>query len=163
FILGLVHPDDLPAMLKAIEEQLEGKTAQSGIEYRSRKLSGEYVWLSGIGRVTVRDARGAPVRMTGVIMDVTERKRLEMEQQLLVEAGSVLASSLDCAETLTNVARLVVGSIADLCIVDLEGGAGEPERLAVVHADPARAAACEELAGAPLDRRRFHLARAALE
>ena len=38
---------------------------------------------------------------------------------LLVDAGIALAESLDMAETLRRVARLTVGRLADLCVIDL--------------------------------------------
>src|SRR5207244_6688258 len=56
----------------------------------------------------------------------------------LAEAGALLASSLDYQETLKRVANLAVPHIADWCAVDLVNSAGEIERLAVAHVDPAK-------------------------
>ena len=39
--------------------------------------------------------------------------------ELLVEAGAVLASSLDLATTMQQVAQLTVPRLADLCVIDL--------------------------------------------
>jgi PAS domain S-box-containing protein len=72
-----VHPDDLPAVEHTIREHLEGKTPQSVVEYRVKKPSGEFVWIAGVGRVVERAENGAPLRMIGVIADITERKQLE--------------------------------------------------------------------------------------
>jgi PAS domain S-box-containing protein len=59
----------------------------------------------------------------------------ERRASFLAEASQVLASSLDYAETLRNVAKLAVPAVADWCAVDLvENGA--ISRVAVEHSDP---------------------------
>jgi PAS domain S-box-containing protein len=72
-----VHPDDIATVSKTIQEHLQGKSSQSIIEYRARRESGEHVWLRGIGRVVARDATGVPLRMMGVIVDISEQKHTE--------------------------------------------------------------------------------------
>ncbi|MGI9050915.1 MAG: PAS domain S-box protein, partial [Rubrobacteraceae bacterium] len=71
-----------------------------------------------------------------VAHDVTERKQNEDSQRFLVEAGMVLASSLDYQTTLASVARMAVPGLADWCAVDMVGENGEIQRLAVAHQDP---------------------------
>ncbi|MBZ0236024.1 MAG: GAF domain-containing sensor histidine kinase [Deltaproteobacteria bacterium] len=56
----------------------------------------------------------------------------------LSRASAVLGSSLDYEETLGNVARLAVPSIADWCVIDLVGDDGHPRQVAVAHVDPAK-------------------------
>jgi PAS domain S-box-containing protein len=81
FFHSIIHPDDLPAVQRTMQEHLEGKSPGAAvIEYRVRKSSGAEVWLRGIGRVTKRDSQGAPLRMAGVIADITEQKLLEEER-----------------------------------------------------------------------------------
>src|SRR5438093_11152460 len=60
------------------------------------------------------DARSAEV---GILfaLDISRRKRAEARLGLLVEAGAVLASSLDYETTLRNVVRLAVPFFADWC------------------------------------------------
>ena len=43
---------------------------------------------------------------------------------LLVEAGSVLATSLDLPTTMSQVARLTVPRLGDLCVIDLQAPDG---------------------------------------
>ncbi len=62
----------------------------------------------------------------------------------LVEASSLLASSLDYPKTLERVARLAVPKLADWCVVDLIEKEGL-RRLAVAHVDPAKEALAKEL------------------
>src|SRR5215210_1088659 len=72
-------------------------------------------------------------------------RRSEETQRFLAEAGEVLSSSLDYRATLTRVTRLAVPTLADWCAVDVLGEDGQPERLAVAHRDPEKAAPAHEL------------------
>lgn len=101
--------------------------------------------------------------LTVALRDVTDQKRAEEEQRFLAEAAEVLASTLDYDETLTNVARLAVREIADLCIVDIVEEDGEVRRLKVACKDPSKEWACDRLREIPLDRARPHLVWSALE
>jgi PAS domain S-box-containing protein len=62
----------------------------------------------------------------------------------LARAGELLAFSLDYAETLREVARLTIPTLGDLCIVDVIE-AGEVQRVATAHVNPAKVALLEEL------------------
>jgi PAS domain S-box-containing protein len=100
--------------------------------------------------------------LTVALRDITERKALEMEQKVLAEAGAVLTSSLNYEDTLKSIARLIVGQLAEWCIVDMVEEGAQVHRLAVAHADPAKASMCEQLVALRLDGRHV-LARRALE
>jgi PAS domain S-box-containing protein len=52
----------------------------------------------------------------------------------LVEASTILSSSLDYESTLQSVARMVVPHLADWCAVDVTDAAGRLARIAVAHA-----------------------------
>jgi PAS domain S-box-containing protein len=65
--------------------------------------------------------------------------------ELLVEAGAVVASSLDLTTTMRQVARLTVPRLADLCVIDLLGEDGSITEVAVASADPELAPALEEM------------------
>jgi len=71
---------------------------------------------------------------------------LERERRLrfVAEAGEVLSSSLDYAATLSTVARLVVGELADWCIVDVVEGT-EIRRVTVAATDADQQQALEQL------------------
>lgn len=100
--------------------------------------------------------------LTVALRDITERKALEMEPKVLADAGPVLASSLNYEDTLKSIARLIVGQLAEWCIVDMVEEGAQAHRLTVAHADPAKASMCEQLAALQLDDRHI-LARRALE
>ena len=68
-----------------------------------------------------------------------------MARHFLAEASTLLASSLDPATQLEQLAHLIVPTLADWCCVDILHDDGQIHRLAVVHADPAKAALAEQL------------------
>lgn len=77
FFKRTVHPDDLPAVLDAMEKHMQGKTPNSEFDYRVCLPTGETKWMRGRGRVTERDASGAPLRMLGTITDISAYKAAE--------------------------------------------------------------------------------------
>ena len=64
---------------------------------------------------------------------------------LLVEAGAVLASSLDPSTTMREVAKLTVPQLADLCVIDLRDDNGSIRDVAVVAANEGTARELEDL------------------
>ena len=68
-------------------------------------------------------------------------KDAELRQRFLAEAGQLLASSLDYEQTLERVARMIVPRLADWCGIEMVDEQGEPQQVAVAHADPAKVAA----------------------
>ncbi|MBF0216823.1 MAG: PAS domain S-box protein [Candidatus Omnitrophica bacterium] len=71
----VVHPEDLKGAEYRIEEAVKtGKPLEN--EYRVILSSGETRWINALGSV-VYDAERRPVRMTGICLDITERKRSE--------------------------------------------------------------------------------------
>lgn len=74
--MKLVHPDDTRRLERTTEECLrDGGTLSC--EYRMRCQDGSYKWLLSRGIVVARDARSEPVRMTGMITDISERKEAD--------------------------------------------------------------------------------------
>jgi PAS domain S-box-containing protein len=70
----------------------------------------------------------------------------------LLEAARLLAEAADVAETVDRLAGLVVGRLADLCVIDLDSDEGLV-RPAVRHRDPERAHLADELRAHHLPRR----------
>ena len=70
-----IHPDDRERVQAYIKEALEQAQAWK-IEYRVVWPDGSVHWLLSKGAV-FHDASGRPVRMMGVVLDITERKRTE--------------------------------------------------------------------------------------
>ncbi|MCS6825775.1 MAG: PAS domain S-box protein [Caldilinea sp.] len=80
-----VHPDDVERLRAAQQAALAGLEPLK-IEYRIVRPDGEVRHLAERGEL-IRDAEGRPVRLAGVVQDITERKQIEEaladERQLL--------------------------------------------------------------------------------
>ena len=70
-----VYPDDLEIINSAIADALKG-SGDYQVEYRIVHPDGSIYWLEEKGQV-IKDAEGNPVRMAGICMDITERKKAE--------------------------------------------------------------------------------------
>jgi PAS domain S-box-containing protein len=139
----VVHPDDVAELVERWRQ-----TVSSGgpfeMQYRLRRgEDGSYRWHL-VRALPTTDADGNATGWVGTSTDIDDQKRREEMRQFLLEAGALLAGSLDYASTLATVARLAVPQIADWCAIDvLEGDELRP--LAVTHVDPAKAALAEEM------------------
>ena len=70
-----IHPDDRERLQASIQNALE-RTHAWDTEYRVVWPDGSVHWLHSEGSVFL-DASGRPIRSTGVVLNVTERKRIE--------------------------------------------------------------------------------------
>jgi signal transduction histidine kinase len=75
----MVHPDDLARVRQTLIQCLKGTDPEYMAEYRMKTLAGGWVWSLSRGRVVERDVEGRAVRMTGVNVDIDDRKRAEVE------------------------------------------------------------------------------------
>lgn len=75
--LRAVHPDDRDLLQGAVRRCLE-EGADYDIEHRCLWPDGTVRWLHEKGDV-IRDTLGRPVRMIGMVQDITERKRAQEE------------------------------------------------------------------------------------
>lgn len=132
--LESVHPDDRERFVQHYTAAFETHQAYE-TEYRLRRHDGEYRWVfnQAVPRYT---ADGTYVGYIGSTIDITERKQAEIGFQFVMQAGVMLASTLDYETTLTSVAKLAVPTIADWCAVDLLTPEGGIERVTVAHVDP---------------------------
>ena len=72
-----IHPDDRPLVEENLKACLAGQTPEFEAEMRVRTKANEWTWILNRGRVIERDEQGAPVRMAGIEIDITVRKRTE--------------------------------------------------------------------------------------
>jgi signal transduction histidine kinase len=158
-----IHPDDRFHTQEALRAGAKARQPFE-VEYRLRRPDGQYRWL--VDRGVPRLARdGGFAGFIGAASDIDDRKRAEQELSLLLsresvahakaeraeeratslaQASRVFAESLDSEVTLQNLARVVVPTLADLCVIDLLEH-GVIRRVAAAHADPAKESIVDDL------------------
>jgi PAS domain S-box-containing protein len=70
-----IHPEDLQLVLDQVEKALVAR-GEFHVAYRINRPDGALRWVEGFGQVLL-DFQGQPEKLTGVCMDITERKRAE--------------------------------------------------------------------------------------
>jgi PAS domain S-box-containing protein len=80
--LARIHPDDL-ARLKALWSTLDQSNPTYSITYRFLRLDGREIWFRDVSKAEF-DSAGRLVRLKGMGIDVTERRRAEEHQTILM-------------------------------------------------------------------------------
>jgi PAS domain S-box-containing protein len=115
-----VRADDLTDAEAALEQAARERKPLA-IEYRILWPDGSERSIAMVGRATVEPGSGRPVRMAGVMLDITERKRTEarLQEVLRLEAIGRLAGGI--AHDLNNMLVAILG------FSDLLAGSFQPE------------------------------------
>lgn len=85
FLLGLIHPDERPAVLErigALAPRPDGEVLE--LEMRIRRPDGSYRWILDRGTVFERDGSGRVAKTLNAAIDIDERKRADERQALLI-------------------------------------------------------------------------------
>ncbi len=93
--MEMIHPDDRPAVVKAIEDAL--KRARYDVEFRIITGTGRTKHLKGLAELSER--KNGRWFLSGIVQDVTARKELENEQKRLSEE---LQAALERIKTLSG-------------------------------------------------------------
>jgi PAS domain S-box-containing protein len=117
--MQLVHPDDRKTTRAAVTNALQGNSKYD-IEFRTVWPDGSVRWVAVKGNVRC-GADGIALRMLGVGMDVTDRRRAEEIVNLLLGVSTKLNSTLDLDELLDILVQEAIGlvgaesGVAGLC------------------------------------------------
>ena len=90
----LVHPEDFPGAIAALNAHLEGKTQTYEAEFRMLTKSGEWKWILAQAKVMERDNAGNPLRMTGTHIDI-DRKQAQVDLQFSEQREREKAQQLE--------------------------------------------------------------------
>src|SRR5918994_19073 len=107
----LVHPEDRSALDEAVQQAFAAYSDYL-IEFRFRHTSGEWRWMDDRGKV-IYDSSGDPLRLYGVGLDITERKRAELARAHLaaiVESSedAIVSKTLDGKVTSWNAGAVLL-------------------------------------------------------
>lgn len=72
-----IHPDDFPIANASLERHIKGETDFFDVEFRQPHKDGSWIWVNARGKVIEWNADGKAQRMSGIHLDITERKRSE--------------------------------------------------------------------------------------
>jgi PAS domain S-box-containing protein len=100
----LLHPGDVGELRKAMAQFAKG-TRSYEAEFRINRPDGEIRWCVGTAAATL-DRDGRVVRVSGVTVDITERKRAEERQNLLTrEVDHRAKNALALAQSIVRLTR----------------------------------------------------------
>jgi PAS domain S-box-containing protein len=153
-ILARLHPDDRGLLTQSLSRAMN-EGVEHDLEYRIIQDDGSICYVACRGKAFFNEA-GKATYMSGVVLDITERKEseakriqliqeqtarqeAEADQQrsaFLAQVSATLASSLNYESTLASVSNLVVPYFADWCCVDILQDNQSIHRVAVAHQDP---------------------------
>ena len=133
--MDLTHPDDLKHSLDLAQAHFRGEVDGYECELRMRHRDGHWVWVLDQGRVMEWDAAGAPLLMSGIHQDITERKHAElalaqresMVAELLALAAQFVGAPDQGLDDLTGEALARIGRFAQVdrsYLVRLDESAG---------------------------------------
>jgi PAS domain S-box-containing protein len=105
---AVIHQDDLPAAEEVLGRAQRERQPFS-TEYRVIWPDRSVHWLAMIGRCSYSPAAGRPMRMRGILLDMTERKRTEerLQEVMRLEAIGRLAGGI--AHDLNNMLVTILG------------------------------------------------------
>src|ERR1700684_3112076 len=116
-IRQLLHPDDWEPLRQVVLRMARGERTQQ-VEFRVRRPNGELRWCTGTAAASV-DAAGNVVRISGVTIDVTERKEAEERQVLL--AREVDHRARNALAIIQSIIRLTRAKSVDDYVATVEG------------------------------------------
>jgi two-component sensor histidine kinase/CheY-like chemotaxis protein len=103
-VQALLHPDDMDSLSEAMAQFAKGARSYEA-EFRINRADGETRWCVGTAAATT-DKAGRVVRVSGVTVDITERKRAEERQSLLArEVDHRAKNALALAQSIVRLTR----------------------------------------------------------
>lgn len=90
-----IHPEDFIKAKEILDKHFQGETEFYEVEVRMKHKQGQYVWVSAKGKTIEWYEDGRPKRMTGIHLDIAQRKKNE---QNLITTSHLLDQSQKIAK-----------------------------------------------------------------
>ncbi len=118
--LDLVHPDDRATMGQGRQDAVRTNQRTFDRVYRIvRKADGTVRWVHELASLAF-DPAGLPIALIGTIQDITERRRAELEREVMHEIAQSVATSANLDELLEMMHHSLQRVLqADNCFVAL--------------------------------------------
>ncbi|MGE5304440.1 MAG: PAS domain S-box protein [Alphaproteobacteria bacterium] len=78
--IEMIHPEDRSNAEQAFEDWVTGRSKTYNIEYRILRHDREVRWMHDRG-IVIGYKDGRPYKLSGIVKDITERKRVEQERR----------------------------------------------------------------------------------
>lgn len=93
-----VYPDDVSRLMHTNRAYLKGTLQVYDVEHRVYHKDGSIRWLSVRGSTIIRDEQGKPYRLSGIHLDITDRKKTEeslrMSEQMLTNVFASMGDAV---------------------------------------------------------------------
>jgi two-component sensor histidine kinase/DNA-binding response OmpR family regulator len=113
----LIHPEDFDRVSAAMRDLMD-HVQTAPIEFRVTRPDGETRWCIGVAAAS-RDAAGKIIRVSGVTIDITERKLAEDRQTLLAEEVDHRARNV--VAVIQSIMRLTRATDIDAYLAAVDG------------------------------------------
>jgi PAS domain S-box-containing protein len=128
-----VHPDDLQAMLDALDAHLGGAQESYEQEFRLRAADGGYRWVLSRGSVVERTADGHALRAVGTLVDLTRRRA----QADLDGADAVRRAEIALLNRMNQELRSPLNAVLGFAQLALHDFAVDQQRVYAAHIEQA--------------------------
>lgn len=109
----ILYPDDRSWVNNSITQMIAHRQPDFQLEFRILNIQNEIRWVLSLGHLSVSD-QGEPVRVSGILLDISDRKQAELalqqqvrQEQLLADIAQEIRQSLDLNQVLHSTVNRV--------------------------------------------------------
>jgi PAS domain S-box-containing protein len=119
-LMDHIHPDDHALVQQAMREAERG-SGEYAVEARVLRADGILRWTVSRGRI-VKDSRGAPVRVLGTVVDVTEAREQHERRLSAVQRAAAIAEVAAEVASATRIEELADITLRGAQVLGAESG-----------------------------------------